>query len=175
MGGVDYAVEAKTERISAELKSAVDASTDPHGRGPRRRSPPGRPSNFGYWNMRVRGRLGSSGPAAAIRSLRREQHCWVADFHLPLSRNEPLSIFSYTIAMVIAAHAPSRILLLSVYSLVFSAVVGFQFCDWAEIVAYQTQRRQFCRTVLTEVLDCERLLFSFLDTRNSAHDASCFR
>ena len=103
--------------------------------------PTGRASNFGYWNMRVRGRLGSSGAAAAIRSLRREQHCWVADSHLPLSRNEPLSIFSYTIAMVIAAHAPSRILLLSVYSLVFSAVVGFQFCDWAEIVVYQTQRR----------------------------------
>jgi len=33
MGGVDYAVEAKTERISAELKSAVDASTDPHDVG----------------------------------------------------------------------------------------------------------------------------------------------
>jgi hypothetical protein len=29
MGGVDYAVEAKTERISAEVKSAVGASTDP--------------------------------------------------------------------------------------------------------------------------------------------------
>jgi hypothetical protein len=146
---VDYAVEAKAERISAELKSAVGASTDPHGRGPRRRSPTGRASNFGYWNMRVaRGRLGSSGAAAAIWSLRREQHCWVADSHFPLSRNEPLSF------------PPVESFLLSVYSLVFSAVVGFQFCDWAEIVAYQTQRRRFCRTVLTEVLDCERLLFS---------------
>ena len=34
-------------------------------------------------------------------------------------------IFSYTIPMVIAAYAPSRILLPSVYSLVFSAAVGF--------------------------------------------------
>lgn len=175
MGGVDYAVEAKTERISAELKSAVGASTDPHGRGPRRRSPTGRPSNFGYWNIRVRGRLGSSGAAAAIRSLRREQHCWVADSHLPLSRNEPLSHLLVHHSDGDCCPRPSRILLLSVYSLVSSAVVGFQFCDWAEIVACQTQRRRFCRTVLTEVLDCERLLFSFLDTRNSAHDARCFR
>ena len=34
-------------------------------------------------------------------------------------------IFSYTIPMVIAAYAPSRILLPSVYSRVFSAAVGF--------------------------------------------------
>jgi hypothetical protein len=36
-------------------------------------------------------------------------------------------IFSHTIPMVIAAHTPSRILLLSVYSLAFTAVAVFSF------------------------------------------------
>lgn len=97
------------------------------------------------------------------------------DSHLRLSRNKSLSY-------LLAHHSdddryprpqsnPSPERLLSCVQ----RSGGFQFFDRAEIVAYQTQRRRFCETVPADVLDRERLLFSFLDTRNSAHDASCFR
>jgi hypothetical protein len=123
---VDYAVEAKTERISAELKSAVDASTDPHGRGPRRRSPP----RAGRLTLDT-GICGSEGVWGQAEQQQQSGHFggnstagWrILTFLYPAT--SLYRIFSYTIPMVIAAHAPSRILLPSVYSLVFSAAVGF--------------------------------------------------
>lgn len=75
-------------------------------------------------------------------------------------------IFSHTIPIIISAHSPGRILLLFVYALVFGAVAVFSFVTGLKLWLNQTQRRRFCQTVPADVLDCERLLFSFLDSRN---------
>lgn len=70
-------------------------------------------------------------------------------------------IFSHTIPTVFAAHAPSRILLLSVYSLVFSAVAVLSFVTGVRLWLVKPNAVDFARRYLLTYLIANVSYFLF--------------
>jgi hypothetical protein len=97
--------------------------------------------------------LQASQPSSAVPA---EVSGWLLVLCLILTFAYPATslyrIFSHTIPMVIAAHAPSRILLLSVYSLVFSAVAVFSFVTGLRLWLIKPNAVDFARRYLLTYL-----------------------